>query len=54
MRTEEQWAQRNSGHRNSENRGTVGIVEQLGQRNSGDRGTVVDRGTVGTEEQWGQ
>ena len=58
MGTEEQWAQRNSGHRgtvgteeqwaqrNSRHRGTVGTEEQWAQRNSG------HRGTVGTEEQW--
>ena len=41
MGTEEQWAQRNSGHR-----GTVGTEEQWAQRNIG------HSGTVGTEEQW--
>ena len=39
VRTEEQWAQRNSRHR-----GTVGTEERWAQRNSG------HRGTVGTEE----
>ena len=41
MGTEEQRAQRNSGHR-----GTLGTEEQWAQRNIGHRGTV---GTVGTE-----
>ena len=37
--TEEQWTQRNSGHRNSGHRRTVGTGEQWVQKNSGHRGT---------------
>ena len=67
MGTEEQWAQRNSGHRgtvrNEEqlgNRGTIGTEEQWAQRNVRHRGTqrnsreqrnVRHRGTVSTDEQ---
>ena len=39
MGTEEQWEQRNSGHR-----GTVGTEEQYEKRNSGDRGTALIQG----------
>ena len=50
MGTEEQWAQRNSGHR-----GTVRNEEQLGNRGTigteEHRGTVGNRETLGTEEQ---
>ena len=57
MGTEEQWAQRSSGHR-----GTEVIEEERAQRNSGHRGTVGtegqrkrrNSGKVDTEEQWAQ
>ena len=62
MNIEQQWTQRNSGHRgtveqwpqrNSGYRGTVGTEEQWAQRNSGHRETVrgTHRETVGIEEQ---
>ena len=47
--TEEQWAQRKSGHRGTGHRGTVGTEERWAQRNGGHQ-----RGTVGTEERWAQ